>query len=73
MEKGGCVYIITNKNHTTLYTGVTTDLITRIHEHKNNVYRKGFSCRYNLEILLYYETYPSINEAIVREKKLKGG
>jgi putative endonuclease len=73
MEKGGCVYIITNKNRTTLYIGVTSDLITRIYEHKNKIYQKGFSYRYNLEILLYYETCSSIEEAIAREKKLKSG
>jgi putative endonuclease len=73
MEKGGCVYIITNKNHTTLYIGVTSDLIRRIHEHKSKVYRKNFSYRYNLEKLVYYEVYTSIEEAIDREKQLKGG
>jgi putative endonuclease len=73
MEKGGCVYIITNKNQTTLYIGVTSDLITRIYEHKNKIYQNSFSYRYNLEILLYYETYSSIDEAIAREKQLKSG
>ena len=71
--KGGCVYIITNKNHTTLYVSITSDLITRIYEHKNKIYRNSFSYRYNLENLLYYETYSSIEEAIAREKQLKGG
>ncbi|MDZ4757026.1 MAG: GIY-YIG nuclease family protein [Bacteroidota bacterium] len=72
MERGGSVYIITNKNHTTLYIGVTSNLIARISEHRNKKNPKSFSARYNLEKLVYYESFHSIEEAIVREKKLKG-
>ena len=69
--KGGTTYILTNKNHTTLYTGVTSDITSRIIEHKEKHYPKSFSARYNLNILLYMEHYPTIEEAIEREKKIK--
>ena len=71
MIKGGCIYIITNKNKTTLYIGVTADLIKRIQEHKNKVYKKRFSVKYNLDQLLHYETFHTIDEAILRENEIK--
>jgi putative endonuclease len=73
MEKGGCVYILTNTHHTTLYIGVTSDLYSRIVEHREKVFPKSFTSRYNLTKLVYYETFHSIEEAIAREKQLKGG
>jgi putative endonuclease len=73
MIRGGAVYIITNKNKTTLYTGVTSDLKRRILEHKQHIHKGSFSDRYNLEYLVYYETFPFIDEAIAREKQLKAG
>jgi putative endonuclease len=73
MEKGGCVYIVTNAHHTTLYIGVTSDLYSRIVEHREKVFPKSFTSRYNLTKLVYYETFHSIEEAIAREKQLKGG
>jgi putative endonuclease len=73
MEKGGSIYIIANKNNTTLYVGVTSNLITRIDQHKNKTYHKSFSDRYNLEKLIYYELFTSIEEAIQREKQIKAG
>ena len=72
MEKKGYVYILTNKHNTTLYVGVTSNLPKRIYEHKNKII-KGFTSKYNLNKLVYYEHYESIYEAIVREKQLKGG
>ncbi len=72
MERGGCVYIITNKRKTTLYIGVTSDLFARMWEHKNNVYPKSFASRYNLHYLVFYEFFPTIEEAILQEKYLKG-
>ena len=72
MVRGGTVYIITNKNRTTLYVGVTSDLVSRIIEHKNKFYPKSFSARYNLNLLIYYENLGSIEEAIDREKYIKG-
>jgi len=65
------VYIISNKNLTTFYTGVTNHLPRRMWEHKNKHKPKSFSSRYNLDRLLYFETYQYINAAIHREKQLK--
>ena len=73
MKHGGCVYMMTNKHHTTLYIGVTSDLLIRILEHRQEVYPKSFTSRYNLHKLVYYESFPSIQGAIDREKQLKGG
>ncbi|MFA5107188.1 MAG: GIY-YIG nuclease family protein [Patescibacteria group bacterium] len=64
------VYIISNTLYTTLYIGVTNDLIRRMYEHKNHLVR-GFSARYNLTKLLYYEETDDICAAITREKQLK--
>ncbi len=72
MEKRGYVYILTNKNNTTLYTGVTSNLPKRIYEHKNKLV-DGFSKKYNLDKLVYYEIIDEITEAINREKQIKAG
>ena len=66
------VYIITNKNNTVLYTGITSDLIKRIYQHKNKII-KGFSKRYNLEKLVYFEAFGDPESAIRREKQIKAG
>lgn len=71
-SKNYFVYIITNYTNTTLYTGVTNDLTRRVYEHKNKLI-KGFSYRYNLNKLVYYEEFSEIENAIKREKQLKGG
>lgn len=71
--KPGFVYIITNKNNTTLYIGVTSNLPKRILEHKEKRYQGSFSARYNLEKLVYYEQFQMIGDAIAREKQLKAG
>lgn len=73
MNKPACVYIITNKNHTVLYTGFTTDLLRRISEHKNKKYSGSFSGRYNIDKLVYFEWFETIAEAIEEEKRIKGG
>jgi len=73
MEKGGAVYIMTNKNNTTFYTGVTSDLKKRVYEHKNKLYPKSFTAKYQLNKLVYYEGFHSIEEAIAREKQIKAG
>jgi len=72
MERGGYVYILTNKSHSTLYTGVTSALYIRISEHKQKVYPSSFTAKYNVSILVYYEFHSSIEEAIMREKFIKG-
>lgn len=64
------VYILTNFKNTTLYIGVTNDLVRRVYEHKQKKI-KGFSARYNLKKLVYYEETSSVYEAIRREKQLK--
>ena len=64
------VYITANKVITVLYIGVTNNLIKRIWEHKNKVV-PGFTAKYNVDKLVYYENYSDINEAIKREKQLK--
>ena len=73
MLKPGCVYILANKNNTVLYTGVTSDLIRRILEHKNKKYPKSFSARYHIDKLVYFEWFETIMEAILEEKRLKPG
>lgn len=70
MEKTYYVYILTNKYNTTLYVGVTNDLVRRIYEHKNKLV-EGFTCRYNLDKLIYYEQTNNIEIAINREKQIK--
>ena len=63
--------MLTNKNNTVLYIGVTSDLYKRILEHKEQKYPGSFSARYNCDKLVYYIQYRSIGEAIIEEKKLK--
>ena len=70
MEKFYYVYILTNYNETTFYIGVTGNLEKRIWEHKNKVL-EGFSAKYNLSKLVYFETTNSIESALNREKQLK--
>ena len=65
------IYILTNKNNTVLYTGVTNDLVRRCHEHKNKLI-KGFTEKYNVDKLVYYEVFDNIDLAIRREKQIKG-
>ena len=64
------VYILTNKTHSVLYTGVTNDLKRRVYEHKNGVL-EGFTKKYNVNQLMYYEEYGDVRNAIVREKEIK--
>jgi putative endonuclease len=73
MEKGGYIYILTNKNRTVLYTGVTSNLANRLYEHQNGSYKTSFTYKYNVKELVYYEEFLSIEEAIFREKQIKAG
>lgn len=70
MEKGGYIYILTNKPNGILYIGVTNNLVRRIYEHKQKLV-KGFTKKYDLDKLIYYEAYDSIEGAIHREKCMK--
>ncbi len=65
------VYILTNSNNSVLYTGVTNDLERRCFEHRQKRI-KGFTYKYNVDKLIYFEQFDCINEAIAREKKIKG-
>ena len=65
------VYILTNRNHTVLYTGVTRDLIRRVHEHRNNADPNSFTARYKAHKLVYFEETCDIDSAIEREKQIK--
>ena len=64
------IYIMTNQHNTTLYVGVTNNLVRRVWEHKNKIH-KGFTSRYNINKLVYYEHCEDELEAIAREKTLK--
>ena len=72
MSKQYCVYIMTNVRDTTLYTGVTGDLKKRVWEHKEKLV-EGFTKRYNITKLVYYETCDDVQSAILREKQIKAG
>ena len=65
------VYILTNKNHTVLYTGVTRDLVRRVYEHKNEVDPKSFTAKYKIHKLVYFEETSDVKAAIEREKQIK--
>ena len=67
-----CVYIMTNKNNSTLYTGVTNNLLRRVYKHKKGVGSK-FTHRYKTNKLVYYETTNDVEAAIMREKQVKDG
>ena len=72
MEKHYYVYILTNKHNKVLYTGVTNNLQRRVYEHREKLI-EGFTKKYNVDKLVYYEETESIEAAILREKQIKGG
>ncbi len=63
-------YLVTNKNRTVLYVGITNDLQRRVYEHENSLL-PGFSKKYNFKFLIYYERFQQIEDAIDREKQIK--
>jgi len=65
------VYIMTNKRNNVLYTGRTSGLEGRVYQHKNKIY-KGFTYKYNLNRLIYFEEFESEYESMLREKQIKG-
>lgn len=73
MKHGGCTHMITSKNNTVIYVGVTSALRARIWEHKTKFYPKSFTAKYNCEKIVWYECFAHIEEAIDREKQLKAG
>jgi putative endonuclease len=70
VNKQPAVYILASKRNGTLYIGVTSDLVKRIWEHRENMV-EGFTKRYNVHILVWYELHESMESAITREKRLK--
>jgi len=73
MRKRSFVYILTNKNHTVLYTGVSSNLPQRLEQHRTGFYANAFTHRYNVSELVFYEEYTRIDVAIAREKQIKAG
>jgi putative endonuclease len=72
VEKSYYVYILTNKRHTVLYTGVTGNLLRRVYEHREKLV-EGFTKKYNVTKLVYYEIFRDAENAILREKQIKAG
>ena len=72
MSKQPAVYILASRRNGTLYTGVTSDLVKRVWQHKNDL-TDGFSKRHGVHTLVYYETHESMESAITREKQIKAG
>jgi len=70
MKSNSYIYIITNESNTVIYIGVTTNLIKRVFEHRNKLV-DGFSARYGLYKLVYYEIFDDLENALNREKQLK--
>lgn len=66
------VYLLTNPRHNVLYTGVTRDLVRRVWQHRNHVH-PGFTSRYNVTKLVWFEVHTDIRAAIAREKQIKAG
>ncbi len=70
--KQPAVYIMANQRNGVLYTGVTSNLIKRVYDHKNSLVQ-GFTSKYNCRMLVFYELIDSMEAAIMREKQIKGG
>ena len=70
VAKQPCVYILASRRHGTLYIGVTSDLATRIHQHREGLI-KGFTSRYGVAKLVWFEMHDTMNAAIMREKRIK--
>ncbi len=71
-QRGAYVYLMMNKGNTVIYTGVTSDLKKRVYEHRNHLV-DGFTKRYRVCKLVYFECYTAMEEAILREKQIKAG
>lgn len=71
IEKKGYIYILTNNTNKVLYTGITSNLVKRVYEHKNDLV-EGFTKKYRTHKLVYYEIFENVVNAIEREKQIKG-
>ncbi|OIO07303.1 hypothetical protein CO115_02290 [Candidatus Falkowbacteria bacterium CG_4_9_14_3_um_filter_36_9] len=67
------VYLSTNKRHNVLYTGVTNNLLNKDNQYKEKINKNSFTSKYNINKVVYCETYNNINDAIAREKQIKAG
>ena len=72
-QMGGWVYMMCSINHSTLYVGVTSNIASRVYEHKHKIHSSSFTGKYNCVKLVYYRRFELIIEAIAEEKRLKGG
>ena len=70
MEKQPCVYVLASKRNGTLYVGATSNLVKRVHEHKNDL-ADGFTKKYRVHNLVYFELHEDMSDAIAREKQIK--
>jgi putative endonuclease len=70
MPKKGYTYILTNENHTVLYTGATSTLKDRINRHRNKKYKNAFSGRYNVNKLVWFQEFEWIGDALERERQI---
>jgi len=70
MDKQPCVYLLARASHSTLYTGVTSNLLGRIHQHREAL-ADGFTKRYGIKRLVWFEAHESMEQAILREKRIK--
>ena len=73
MYQAGYFYIMTNAHNSVLYCGATSDLYKRVLEHKNKLYSNSFTSRYNIDKLVYFESYSIAGDAFEREKQIKSG
>ena len=73
MQRGGVVYIMTNENNSVLYTGVTSNIVRRVYEHRTHAIPNSFTHKYNCTKLVWHKGFIFIEEAIAEEKRLKGG
>ncbi|HEX6848144.1 MAG TPA: GIY-YIG nuclease family protein [Chitinophagaceae bacterium] len=69
----GYFYMMTNKHNTVLYCGATTDLYKRVQEHRSGVFDNSFTLRYNIDKLVYFESFTEACDAFLREKQVKAG
>jgi len=71
MRSGGYIYIMATKRMGTIYIGSTSDLVGRVWEHKNKIYPKSFTAKYNCNKLVYYEYHESLEDMVKREREMK--
>jgi putative endonuclease len=71
MSKKGYIYLMTNVARTVVYIGVTSDIEQRVWQHKHHYFPNSFTAKYNVTILVYFEEWPCLRDAIAREKEIK--